>query len=1040
MKIVKRILKWLFRIVGILLTLIIVALGLAIGRLYISPMEIKEFLPTLESYILPPESGLKLDAESVTLKAAFTPKGLVHIDIKNMTILKGKVPALKLPDVEMSYNFKNLTTLNYMPNDLSIRQAQLYLIIAPDGQVYLSGSIPQKEAEENSAIPLAGDKPTSIDKLFNHLLSLGDISLEKSSVRIEDQQKNQETALNDLELNFIRASRHKRNLKLSGNLSLENQITHLSLQAQLDRKERLVSFEVEADPLNLMLLGQNVPVLKEAELTIRGKVNGLFDFEENCQHILACFKEGSFQIKTLKPGKLNLPDPLTNVYLVESATVNGAIGADLEQIKIAKSTLQLTNGPTADLQVDVTGLGSVLMGNPLENLKIVLKASLSSLPIEQVPDVWPVATGPDAHAWVKENLTKGKVEKADFTLYFTGGDLTDLYGELPVSGIQVRYLDEMTPVQNFAGVVKLYPERVFITGNKGTVRGLSLTDAVIDLTELKNEISNAKIILDIQGPVQDAISLISEKPLEFAQMFELKPEQTGGKGTIHVDLGFPLADDLTTDQVKALVRADITDGIFPTVINGYQLKKGELNLQVSNKQLDLSGKGMIAGIPLDLSWTEFFTAKKPTDISSKYQLNLVATDAELDPLFPAFKDYINGSVSMQATLQSTLENALSGQVEVDLKNAEINLYQLTLQKSKGIKTNLTATVTNQGKKTTLDYQVHGSVDEKELNPISIRGNAVLDKDRYQVRLDEVIAPKTDFKATLDLKPDKEISLKLNGQSWNAAGIYQIPKEEKKEDEEKKDEEVKPADPFAIPDNIDFDISIKRLILKEDKPVTNVMAVGKKVNNRWQNLSVNAVAGTPFNISYLPKKEILMADTTDLGGLLEHLGVTEKVAKGSFVLNAHQKSEGGFNGTIEVKDLSLKEPGFLVQAFTILGILDAIRGEDLFFEKGIVPFKVAPDSVLKIAIEEGYLAGNSLGITFDGEIVHNIANLSGSVIPAYMINSLPGKIPLIGGLFKDGKGGGLMGAKYDLKGPISDPEVEFKALSSMAPGILGKLFD
>jgi len=184
----------------------------------------------------------------------------------------------------------------------------------------------------------------------------------------------------------------------------------------------------------------------------------------------------------------------------------------------------------------------------------------------------------------------------------------------------------------------------------------------------------------------------------------------------------------------------------------------------------------------------------------------------------------------------------------------------------------------------------------------------------------------------------------------------------------------------------------------------------------------------------------VGDTADFGALLEHLGVTEKVAKGKFNLNAHQKEKGGFNGTIAIEDMSLKEPGFLVQAFTILGILDAIRGEDLFFEKGNIPFKVAPDSVLKIAIEEGYVAGNSLGITFGGEIVHTTANLSGSVIPAYMINSLPGRIPLIGGLFKDGKGGGLMGAKYDLTGELSNPKVEFKALSSMAPGILGKLFD
>ena len=1030
MKKKKRLLKYFIKTIGILLTLMVVTFGLAIGRLYVSPIEIKEFLPTLEHYIIPADSGLKLDAESVILSAAFTPKGLLHIDIKNMVVLKENQPALKLPDVKVSYNSKNLTTLNYIPGNLSIKHALLYLIIASNGQLYLSGSIPQKEEEKKAAISLANGEATSVDKLFDHLFSLGDISLEESTVKLEDHQKNQEISLNDLNLDFIRESRNRRILKLSGDLYLQEQKTHLSAEAQIDRKERLMSFEAEFDSFNVTLLGRDIPALKEAELNIRGKINGLFDFEKNCQDILSCLKKGSFQLKTLKPGKLNLPEPLTNVYEINSATINGAVGAALEQVKIAKSTVQLSSGITAQLQVDVTGLNSILSGKPIENLKIVLKATLSSLPIEQVPDVWPVATGPNAHAWVKENLRKGQVEKADFTLYFSGAELTDLYGELPVSGVQIRYLDEMTPIQNFSGTVQLYPDRVLITGNKGTVRNLSLTKASVDLTELQDEVSNAKIILDIKGPVQDAISLISEKPLEFAQMFGLKPQQTGGNGTIHVDLSFPLIDDLTTEHVKANVQADITDAVFPTQIDNYKLEKGELNLLVDNQKLDLTGKGVIAGIPLDLSWTEFFTARKKTDISSKYQLNMTPGDTELDPLFPAFKDYLNGSMGIQAVLQETVGNTLSGKVEIDFKNTEMNLYPLTVQKPKGVKANLKATLTNQGNKTTLNYQFQGSVDEKGLNPISIQGNATLNKDDYLVQLNEVIAPKTDLKATLNLRSNKGVSFKLDGQSWNMAGIYQVPKRE----------EVKPSDPFPIPDNIDFNISLKRLILKEGKPITNIMGTGEKVNNRWQNLSLNAVAGTPFNLSYLPKKEILMADTTDFGSLLEYLGITEKIAKGKFVLNAHQKEKGGFNGMIEVEDLSLKEPGFLVQAFTILGIVDAIRGEDLFFEKGSIPFKIDPDAILKIAIEEGYLAGNSLGITFDGEIVHTSANLSGSVIPAYMINSLPGKIPLIGGLFKDGKGGGLMGAKYDLRGPISNPEVDFKALSSMAPGILGKLFD
>ena len=81
----------------------------------------------------------------------------------------------------------------------------------------------------------------------------------------------------------------------------------------------------------------------------------------------------------------------------------------------------------------------------------------------------------------------------------------------------------------------------------------------------------------------------------------------------------------------------------------------------------------------------------------------------------------------------------------------------------------------------------------------------------------------------------------------------------------------------------------------------------------------------------------------------------------------------------------------------------------------------------------------MGITFAGNIISNKLNLTGSVIPAYAVNSLPGRIPIIGNLFKDTQHGGLMGVNYSLTGSLSNPKIEFHPLSSIAPGILGKLF-
>ena len=62
-------------------------------------------------------------------------------------------------------------------------------------------------------------------------------------------------------------------------------------------------------------------------------------------------------------------------------------------------------------------------------------------------------------------------------------------------------------------------------------------------------------------------------------------------------------------------------------------------------------------------------------------------------------------------------------------------------------------------------------------------------------------------------------------------------------------------------------------------------------------------------------------------------------------------------------------------------------------------------------------------------------MTGTVVPAYFFNQLPGLIPVVGRLFSPEKGGGLFAAQYSVRGPLSDPKVGVNALSALTPGFL-----
>ena len=171
--------------------------------------------------------------------------------------------------------------------------------------------------------------------------------------------------------------------------------------------------------------------------------------------------------------------------------------------------------------------------------------------------------------------------------------------------------------------------------------------------------------------------------------------------------------------------------------------------------------------------------------------------------------------------------------------------------------------------------------------------------------------------------------------------------------------------------------------------------------------------------------------------MERLNLSERFSGGKLSLEADQSPKGNIEGKISVSKTQLKETGFLMQAMTILGIVDAFRGKDMEFDEIEIPFILTPDFQLRL--EDAYAVGTNLGVTFEGEMTLDNVNLTGSVVPAYAINSLPGKIPVVGWLFRNSEGGGLINVPFTVRGPLSNPEVEWNALKTVAPGALGRLF-
>jgi len=149
------------------------------------------------------------------------------------------------------------------------------------------------------------------------------------------------------------------------------------------------------------------------------------------------------------------------------------------------------------------------------------------------------------------------------------------------------------------------------------------------------------------------------------------------------------------------------------------------------------------------------------------------------------------------------------------------------------------------------------------------------------------------------------------------------------------------------------------------------------------------------------------------------------------------------GRLTIGDYRLIKAPVLAKVFSILaitGIIESLQGQGLSFSTMDVPF-VSRNGT--ITFKGARANGPSLGFTANGSIYTHaeVLNLEGTVVPAYLINSFFGQIPLVGDIFTGGeKGGGIFAANFKMTGPIKNPNVSVNPLSALAPGIFRNLFN
>ncbi len=1008
--------KLIWRLSEIILAFTFVLFLLGLWRLSKEPVELKYIAPILAEVLTPDDSNLTIEIDKAYLELALQRGHLLDIKITNLNVYRPDDTILaSIPQGNVSLSIWELLKGNFIPTSLYLEKPYLNILISP--------SAPHSN---NQAISDAVS--SSLTFIINHIIALNKFEINNGEFVIDIDQQN--TSILIPEFDFTMEKRNEQELSLQSMITfyIDTEFTPLFLTGLYNTNNNLLTFEANFKNLDIQKLDFTLPLFKGLQLNTNGQVQGILNLAKCSKGLRFIVDELGFSATLNKPGIIYLPKPLDIYYTIQNMSLKGNFSSSLEQLTIHDSFVDI-GGPTAEVSSVTTGIGSFLDTNDFSKAETTFTASVHNMPVLSVPDVWPPSLGPDAYSWVKENITNGMVNTAHFILSLKGEELTAVKGLLDVQNTTVRYMEQMPPIEQVSGKVILQLGQVDIEATQGQSNQLKLNHALLNLTELLSDQPIAHIEIDAEGPLNEAFSLINHPPLYFADEFHIIPQTTSGQGEVNLILDFPLDENIALKDIKTSTTATLKNVAMPLPQSEFEINDGLLNLVVTNDELTINGSAIIDNqFETLISCTQPFTTNNPYNLKCHAKTQILGGD--LRQFSPALADIAAGPMDIDLVLIQKDLNETELNLSADLTQTTLNLWPISYIKNEKDKASLSSQFIFKDNHL---LRIPSFTLTAQKDNVEITGNLELEKN-IELHLKKIKAPRNE--ASIFFKKDKEnmITLDIKGKALNLTEVAHG----RWLNEEKTPEEVQ-KEQSCRSNSFTGTVILDKLYLAPLSPLTNIQVHLIKKDNIWQKIDAIAYAeDEPISFKLNSNKKELLVRSDNIGKILKQTGYTSRIDGGKLRSTIKQDDKGTLTGTVHIQKYHLSGVNFLMKAATILGILDAFTGESITFKEATIPFVLTPENVL--TIKDAVASGTSLGLTLNGTVTYDEMNFKGSIIPAYAINSLPGKIPFIGRLFSGDKGGGLFGVSFEATGSPRQPEISFNPTSILTPGIIRNIFN
>ncbi|MFZ0693230.1 MAG: AsmA-like C-terminal domain-containing protein, partial [Alphaproteobacteria bacterium] len=830
-------------------------------------------------------------------------------------------------------------------------------------------------------------------------------------------------------------------------LDLDGERAEIDADVSYDRDARKIDIGLSFANLSPARIAAKQDLGKEIEgfaVPLSGTVTASFDLDGDVEVL-------GFDV-TGGPGKIALPAYYSEPLAISKLALRGRLEENLTRMVVDKAHAELaaitpsagpntgpnnasSNGPS----IDITGR----MFRTGQDIAAQGEAVVANMPVDSLDRYWPVSIATDARSWIRGHIFHGMVPEARavFAVEVPKGDfgaarLGSLAGTFQAEGLTVAYLPPMLPVENVSGRATFTGRELDIAVTGGTLKRIKIGEGKVVITGLDVKDQDAAIEMVLQGSLQDMMVVVSSDPIDAAKFMGFLPEDVGGEAGVRLSLRMPLLKDLRMADVELAAAANVKDGTIRRAALGQDLDSGDLLLKLDKNGMQEQGTIRLGGVPGTITASQSFSSAAP--VHAHFEVAARPNDADLARFGFPVAPYIAGEIPMSLTYTVGQNGAADLQVSADLSRAAMAVKEFNWAKPKGTEgTGRFALSLANDKPTELrNFSVAAgnlTAGGNGLFAVSSSGKSSLQ------RLDvaRLTFGRSDVAGNVVFGEGGAIQAQMRGPQVDASDYFSVksnlkPKEQK-------------------PPPLRIDLAADTLWVGPDKKMRSATLTLDEVDDRWRTLDFQGTLDGPnapsaFRVTIVPDGAVrkVTAAAGDAGTFLATFNVIDNMLGGQLSLTGtidDAAPDHPFSGALLIKDYRVVRVPFLAKILTaasLTGIVNVLSGEGIGFTDLRMPMTVS-NNVL--TINDGRAYGADLGITAKGKlnIDTNNADIEGTVVPAYALNSILGNIPIVGDILTGGSGSGIFAVTYRMTGPIGDPKVDLNPLSALTPGVLRNIF-